>query len=288
MNTQKIIGDNLAEGILNDMINLEKNVTKTKKQITINGISLYRILAYFAIYSVLGYVLETLFALAMYGKLESRQGFLYGPVCPIYGVGAVVMIVALQKLKKNGYSIFAGGIIVGSIVEYFISWFGEVFLNVRWWDYTGRFLNINGRICLLYSFYWGIISIYLMKSLNPAIDKIINFAKSKINIKVAKISTIAITIFLLIDCLVSAYAVELFLARTVVEKEILAKGQEEYLAIYEEYSQNAKNKKLIDKIWSNKKVLRTYPNIRLTLKNGEIVKVQDYYPEIQPYYYQFR
>ena len=76
---------------------------KENKRLNINGISIYRIFSYFIIYSVLGFILETVFALIMYGKLESRQGFIYGPVCPIYGVGAVIMILALQKFKKNGY-----------------------------------------------------------------------------------------------------------------------------------------------------------------------------------------
>ena len=270
------------------MEELEKNEVKIKKQVTINGITIYRILAYFAIYSVLGYILETLFALVMYGKLESRQGFLYGPVCPIYGVGAVIMIVALQKFKKNGYSIFLGGIIVGSIVEYFISWFGEVFLNIRWWDYTGKFLNINGRICLLYSFYWGVIAIYLMKSLNPSVDKLINFFRKRINIKLSRVLIISTTIFLFVDCLVSAFAVELFLAKTVVEKDLPAKGRTAYESIYEEYFEDESKKAQIDKIWSDKKILRTYPNIRLTLQDGTVIRVQEQYPEIQPYYYKFR
>jgi len=267
---------------------MEKNVvSKEKRKFTINGITIYRILAYFAIYSVLGYILETIFAIVMYGEFESRQGFLYGPVCPIYGVGAVIMIVALQKFKKNGYSIFLGGIIVGSIVEYFISWFGEVFLNVRWWDYTGKFLNINGRICLLYSFYWGVIAIYLMKSLNPNIDRLINFMKSKITIKFSKILTIAVTIFLFIDCIISAFAIELFLARTVVEKNLPAQGKERYIAIYENYFENSEEKSFLEKIWSDRKLIKTYPNLRLTLEDGTVINVSDQYPEIQPYYYKF-
>ena len=261
---------------------------QTKKQFTINGISIYRILAYFIIYSVVGYLLETVFAIVMYGELESRQGFLYGPVCPIYGGGAVIMIVALQKFKKNGYSIFLGGIIVGSIVEYFISWCGEAFLNIRWWDYSGRFLNINGRICLLYSFYWGVIAIYLMKSLNPNIDKMINWLKTKINIKVSKILTISTIIFLFIDCLVSAFAVQLFLARTVVEKDLPAQGRDGYVAIYEQYFEEESSSKFINKIWSNRKILRTYPNLRITLEDGTVMRVEDLYPEIQTYYYKFR
>lgn len=267
---------------------MEENKKQDKKQFTINGITIYRILAYFAIYSVLGYVLETLFALIMYGKLESRQGFLYGPVCPIYGVGAVVMILALQKFKKNGYTLFLGGILVGSIVEYLISLFGEIFLNVRWWDYSDRFLNINGRICLLYSIYWGIIGIYLMKSLNPQIDRMINFFRRKINIKISKIVTIVITVILFIDCVISAFAIELFLSRTVVEKDLPAKKRQAYVEIYENYFENEESKKLIEKIWGNKTILITYPNLKLTLEDGHVINVKDQYPEIKPYYYNFR
>jgi len=267
------------------MEEVEKN--EVKNGFTINGITIYRILAYFAIYSVLGFILETLFALVMYGKLESRQGFLYGPVCPIYGVGAVVMIVALQKFKKKGYSLFFGGIIVGSIVEYLISWFGETFLNIRWWDYTGKFLNINGRICLLYSIYWGIIAIYLMKSLNPSVDKMIEFFKRKLDIKLSKILAILVTIILFIDCIISAFAIELFLARTVAENNIPAQGKEAYISVYEENFGGGKGE-FLKKIWSNKKILRTYPNLRLTLEDGSVIRVKEYYLEIQTYYYKFR
>lgn len=267
---------------------MEENKKQDKKQFTIFGITIYRILVYFAIYSVLGYVLETLFALVMYGKLESRQGFLYGPVCPIYGVGAVVMILALQKFKKNGYTLFLGGILVGSIVEYLISLFGEIFLNIRWWDYSDRFLNLNGRICLLYSIYWGVIGIYLMRSLNPQIDRMINFFRSKTNIKIARISSIVITIVLFVDCIISAFAIELFLSRTVVEKDLPAKNRQAYIEMYEQYYTNQENKKLIEKIWGNSTILITYPNLKLTLEDGTVINVQDKYPEIKTYYYNFR
>lgn len=267
---------------------MEENKKQDKKQFTINGITVYRILAYFAIYSVLGYILETLFALVMYGKLESRQGFLYGPVCPIYGVGAVVMILALQKFKKNGYTLFLGGILVGSIVEYLISLFGEIVLNVRWWDYSDRFLNINGRICLLYSLYWGIIGIYLMKSLNPQIDRMLHFFRRKINIKISKIFTIAITVILFIDCVISAFAIELFLSRTVVEKDLPAQNRQTYIEMYEQYYNDEESKQLIEKIWGNRTILITYPNLKLTLEDGTVINVKNEYPEIKPYYYNFR
>ena len=125
---------------------MEKN-----KRITILGTSIWRILSYFIIYSFVGYIIETLFALVNYGVLESRQSFLYGPFCGIYGVGAVFMYVILKRYfnDKKTYWLFLGGFLVGSITEYILSFIGETIFNVRWWDYSDKFLNINGRICFL-------------------------------------------------------------------------------------------------------------------------------------------
>jgi len=96
---------------------MEKNIQK---------ISIWRICTYFIIYSFVGYVIETLFALINYNVLESRKSFLYGPFCGIYGVGAVVLILALRYFNKNNYRLFFGGCLVGAIVEYIISFLGEV------------------------------------------------------------------------------------------------------------------------------------------------------------------
>lgn len=74
--------------------------TKEKRKIKIVGISIWRILAYFIIYSVVGYIIETLYGMLTKGVIESRQSFLYGPFCSIYGLGACLMIICLQKLKK--------------------------------------------------------------------------------------------------------------------------------------------------------------------------------------------
>ena len=143
---------------------LEKNITKEeakndvkeKKYFRILGITFWRLFAYFIIYSVIGFVVETLFGLAKYGTLESRQSFLYGPFCAIYGVGAIIMILSLQYFKKNYNTLFIGGCIVGSITEYLVSWIGEMILHLKWWDYSNMPFNINGRICLLYAIFLGI------------------------------------------------------------------------------------------------------------------------------------
>ena len=258
-----------------------------KKKFTINGIGIYKILGYFIIYSVLGFLLESTFALVVYGKIESRQGFLYGPVCPIYGVGAVALIVSLQKFKKNDSTLFFGGIIVGSIVEYLINLIGELLFNVRWWDYSDRFLNLNGRICLLYSIYWGIISVFFMKHINPRIDKIIDWIKSKISIKKLKFLTIFMIILLLIDFIISAFVVHLFLSRTVVENNLDVQNKDVYNKTYETLYKNPRIEKLMKTIWSEQFVVKIYPNLKLKLKDGSDAMVQNYYKDVVPHYYKF-
>ena len=127
-----------------------------------NNLNIWRILAYFIIYSILGYIVETFYGFIIDGVIESRQSFMYGPFCSIYGVGAVVFIITLRYFDKNNYTLFIAGYIIGSVVEYLVSWIGELWLHTRWWDYSNNFLNINGRICLTYSIFWGFLSIYLI------------------------------------------------------------------------------------------------------------------------------
>ncbi len=261
---------------------------KAKKQITISGVTIYRILAYFIIYSVVGFILETSLALLAYGKIESRQGFLYGPVCPIYGVGAVIMILSLKKFSKNNFTIFLGGMLVGSIVEYLISLFGDYVLNVRWWDYSDRFLNINGRICLLYSICWGIVGVYLTKCLNVKVDKFIELIKAKVNIVFLRTLVVIAIIILLLDCIVSAVAIEAFLSRTVVENNIEnVQNKEFYLKTYEYFYENESRKNFVDKYWNEYKMVLIYPNLKLQLDNGKQLYVQDFYKHVKPYYYKF-
>lgn len=250
--------------------------------------SFWRVLAYFIIYSILGFLIETLFALVNYGTFESRQSFLYGPFCSIYGVGAVVIILALRyKFFKNNHTLFVGGFIVGSIVEYIVSFFGELLLNVKWWDYSDRFLNINGRICFLYSIFWGLLGIYLMKIVNPIIDKFIDWLIKKLNITFLKVITGAIIIFLFVDCLISAYAIDVFLIRTCVEKDLSINYKGQIEKIYHEIYDDKDKSDFINRYFSNEKMILTYPNLTIKLEDGSLKKVAEFYPDIRRHYYKF-
>lgn len=155
-------------------------------------------IAYFFIYSFLGWIMETIYAILMNGYFVKR-GFLYGPLCPIYGFGAVILILATKKLYGKPFMKFLISTIAFTAFEYFVSFVLEMLFGLRWWDYTNDFLNIQGRVSLLYSIFWGLIGLFLLEKLHPMIQNIMG----KINIKSSKniqaILVILLIIVILID-----------------------------------------------------------------------------------------
>ncbi len=254
------------------------------KSFTIAGISIWRILAYFVIYSFIGFLIETLYAFVLYGVIESRQSFLYGPFCSIYGLGAVVMICVLQYFGKNGHTLFLGGFLTGSFIEYIVSFIGEKLLNTKWWDYSDKFLNINGRICFVYSIFWGLLGLYLIKVVNPRIDKLIDWIKTKLGEARSKVISTILTVLLLIDCVASGVAIDFFLTRVAVENNLDVENTQEIREKYNKICENEDLANFVNKYWGNEKMIRTYPNLTMRLENGEFIMIKNLYPDIQSYY----
>ena len=269
--------------------NLEKNneENKAKKNKTIFGFSIWRLIAYFIIYSVLGFVIETAFGAVTKGVIESRKSFLYGPFCAIYGLGAVVMILCLQPFKKNNNTLFWGGFVVGSIIEYLVSLIGELIFHVIWWDYSDMPLNINGRVCVYFSIFWGLLGIYLVSYINPKIDKLINFIKRKISDKALKIIEMITAVFLIVDCLLTAYALKAFYIRMVKLHNINIGNVEMIDKEYDKMYGNKKKSDFIYKYWGDEKMIKTLPNLKLQDNDGKIVYFDSLLPDIQTYYYKF-
>lgn len=257
-----------------------KNGNIEKKQFKVLGFSIIQILAYFIIYSVVGYFIEVAFGLMTKGVLESRQSFLYGPFCGIYGVGAVVMVIGLQKFTKNNYTLFAGGFVIGSLIEYVISFIGEWFFHIKWWDYSEMPFNINGRICVWFSLFWGALAIYLMTHIHPKID---NFLK-KINQKIVKPIVIILTILIFVDFLLTGFALKMFYVRLVNNYDLDIQGVDDYIEEYTKLYEQPKMKAFVDKHFSDEKILKTFPNIKVTKKDGNIIWICDILKNIQPYY----
>lgn len=262
---------------------------KEKEHIKICGISIWRILAYFVVYSVAGFIIETIFGLLTKGVLESRKSFLYGPFCSIYGLGAVLMILPLQKYKKNNYTLFFAGFFIGSIIEYMVSLVGELIFHIKWWDYSDQIFNINGRICVLFSLFWGLLAIYLMSDINPRIDKFIDFVKSKIPANYMKTVIIFSILFLSFDLGITVYALQMFSVRIIHENNLNVSNKQLVDTLYEKiYVNDQKQKDFIYKFFDNEKMIKTFPNIKIEDVDGNILFFRDYVKDIKPYYYNFR
>lgn len=265
--------------------NVEKNeIGEVGKKLTIMGISLWRLMAYFIIYSMVGFVIEILFGLITKGVIESRKSFLYGPFCAIYGVGAVVMIPLLQRFKKNNYTLFIGGVVIGSLIEYLISLIGDFIFHIRWWDYSDMPFNINGRICIAFSFFWGILAIYLMSHFNPLVDRLIDKIKEKISPKILKTGVVFVILLIFIDFLITSFALKMFFTRVVTEHNIELSEQNEYIIKCTELYKNEDIKNFTLKYFSDEKMLKTFPNIKVTGKDGNVIWICDVLKDIQPYY----
>lgn len=136
-----------------------------------NKIPIYILLFFF--YSAAGWFVESLYR-SIGEKRIINSGFLTGPMCPIYGTGALVMTVFLYNpFKDKPLVVFLLGMLLCDIVEYVTSVLMETLFHARWWDYTYEFLNIRGRICLKHTLYWGIAAIAFVKLIHPGVDKIV-------------------------------------------------------------------------------------------------------------------
>ena len=168
------------------------------------GLNIYKILLICAVGSFAGVVVEMLWCLITNGYLESRAGLVYGPFNLLYGAGAVCLTLALYTDRTRGYQWSClGGFVVGSVLEYVCSWAQEALLGSRSWDYSGMALNLNGRICLVYSVFWGVLGIFWIKDLYPRMAKYI----LKIPNRTGRPLTWALTVFLIVNALISCVAV---------------------------------------------------------------------------------
>ena len=168
------------------------------------GINLYKLILVCFIGSFAGVVVETLWCLFRSGHIESRAGLIYGPFNLLYGVGAVVLTVALYRYRNRSSAIsFLGGMLVGSVVEYVCSWAQEAMFGSRSWDYSRMPFNLNGRICLLYSIFWGVLGVLWIKNIYPRMARLI----LRVPNRIGKIATWAVVVFLVVNAAVTLAAV---------------------------------------------------------------------------------
>lgn len=127
----------------------------------------------FMIYSFIGWVVETILVSAQTKRLVNR-GFLIGPYLPIYGTGGILLTITLDKVKENLCLVFILSLLICTILEYFTSYIMEKLLKARWWDYSEKPLNINGRVCMQSSLLFGLAGIICLIIVNPVLLRYIH------------------------------------------------------------------------------------------------------------------
>lgn len=225
-------------------------------------INIHQLFWYFILFSILGLIIETLYGYFTMGIWESRKGLIWGPFCPVYGVGAIFLIFFLNHVNQKSYfKLFFYGALTGAAVEYMLSYGLEAIYGARFWDYSYAKGDINGRICIIYSLFWGILAIGLMKFIKPLIDKIIE----RINSKIKASTEMMIFLFLAVDALVTVWAVSTY------EKRAICQFYQEEM----KYSQIPFMRKIEEEYFTDTRMKKTFPNLRTKDREGNQVFIRD-------------
>lgn len=198
----------------------------------------------FVLGSILGYIFEMIVVLFQKGYFETRQGLIYGPFIPVYGIGIVIYYLILSNIKIHKKTqIFFITMILGGIVEYICSYVQEKVFGTISWDYSGLMFNINGRTSLLHCMYWGIAGVLYVTYIEPKID----YLKQFICKNNRRFITVVVSIFMILDISLSFVAAN---RQTERRENVLPNGKLDVLldTYYpDEY---------MDRVYCNKKEMR--------------------------------
>ena len=219
--------------------------------------NIYRYFLIFMFYSILGWLMEVTLTFVRNKKFVNR-GFLIGPYCPIYGSGVLLIMFILKRYLDRPLGLFCMAVIICSILEYLTSYFMEKIFKARWWDYSNKKFNINGRICLEYAMLFGIGGTLIMYFINPMIINVIDTTSSTV------IKVLAITLFIIyiVDNIIS-YIV-MFKFRSTVGNLTQGDNTEEITKIIKD--------KFKSLSWLNKRLTEAFPNLKAYTKKIKQLK----------------
>lgn len=193
--------------------------------------------------SVFGFFAEMLYSLVYSRTFQIRKGLIYGPFIQIYGMGALAYYF-LVKYEQDPKRVFFKGMLMGGILEYVCSFLQEIFFNSISWDYSNNFINFNGRTCLQYCIYWGIIGVFFLKAVYPLILK----GEKLLDKKYIRVISYIVILFAIYDVTITSMATGRQLAR---QQGIPPQG------VVDEYLDRKYPDELLDKVYNNKKMMES-------------------------------
>ena len=135
---------------------------------TVSGFPISLLFLYFIIYAFLGWILETVYCSVRERRFVAR-GFLYGPICPIYGVGVLMMLCWFAPFTGQPLLFYMVATVCMSAWEYLVGWLLETTTHIKYWDYSTRKFNLLGRICLSISLTWGVLAYLVIFWIHPVV-----------------------------------------------------------------------------------------------------------------------
>lgn len=225
----------------------------------------------FWLYSFLGWLMETTLV-SLQSKKFINRGFFMGPYCPIYGTGGVLLLV-LSPYKDSPFLVFTLSIVICSIIEYLTSYILEIIYKVRWWDYSNRMFNLNGRVCLFNSVCFGLLGMIMVSYLNPVFLNLI----TSLSDTILTIIALTILIITLIDMSIT-FSIMFDIRKTIINLKdktitsIFKKNQDNTEEVSKRVKNILKEKSVIHKHLSNAfSNLKVYKNNFFT-KTEELLK----------------
>lgn len=200
----------------------------------------------FISYAFLGWCMEVTCKFIQYKKFINR-GFLIGPYCPIYGWGALAITILLKRYMEDSLVLFVMSTLICSIIEYLTSYFMEKKYHARWWDYSNKKFNINGRICLETLIPFGILGVAIMYGTNPILFKLYN----QIPQLVINILTAILFIGFIVDNIISSNIIS----------SINVEGNKLIKDNTEEITEKIKQV-LRQKSWLHRRLINAYPGLK--------------------------
>ena len=235
--------------------------------LAINGVDFYHIANWFYIYSFLGWLWETCYVSVRKGKLINR-GFINGPLCTIYGCGALAVYLILLPISDNLLLLFVGGVVVATALEYVTAVLMENIFHTSWWDYSDNKFNFQGRICLGCSLGWGVFTVGLFRVLHPVVQEFTELYTRR----TGEVAVCVITVVYIVDFAFSAAAAFHLHERIPaweqaldqMRAELLVQAREKRTAMMSDISEELQKRKeaMAGKVSHNmQRFVKAYPNL---------------------------
>ena len=214
----------------------------------------------FLVFSFAGWCLEVTYGYFELKKFVNR-GFLIGPICPCYGIGCLLLALLLNGYRNDPIVLFIMSVFICSILEYFTSYILEKLFNARWWDYSNKKYNLNGRICLETLIPFGVLGLLVVYLLFPLVYNAVNFIPNTLIYIIS-----AILFLVLITDIILSLDIIVEFKKTASK---IAKDNTEEIAkfVKETFAKNSR---------FAKRLMDSFPDFRLTIKKfADIVKKND-------------